>query len=70
MTCVCVFTCPYVLALLFLTYSIGFSDPYVYIVLMPERRFKTKPVKTNYKSKDLNPTYYKEFDMYVCLYGG
>ncbi|XP_065899176.1 BAI1-associated protein 3-like isoform X2 [Dysidea avara] len=43
----------------------GYSDPYVYIALMPERRFKTKPVKTDYKSKDLNPTYYKEFNMKI-----
>ena len=32
---------------------------------MPERRFQIKPVETDHKSKDLNPTYYKEFDMYV-----
>ena len=51
-------------------YSIGFSDPYVCVALMPERRFKTKPVKTDYKGKDLNPTYYKEFNMYVNLYVG
>jgi len=50
---------------MYLLNSTGFSDPYVSIVLMPERRFKTKPVKTDYKSKDLNPTYYKEFNMYV-----
>ena len=55
--------------MLFLMYSTGYSDPYVYIALMPERRFKTKPVKTDYKSKDLNPTYYKEFNMYVCSSG-
>jgi len=45
--------------------SKGYSDPYVDIVLMPERRFKIKSVKTDFKSKDLNPTYYKEFKMYV-----
>ncbi|XP_065899174.1 BAI1-associated protein 3-like [Dysidea avara] len=43
----------------------GFSDPYVCVALMPERRFKTKPVKTDYKGKDLNPTYYKEFNMKI-----
>ena len=32
---------------------------------MPEKRFKIKPVKTDFKSKDLNPTYYKDFKMYV-----
>jgi len=49
----------------FVIYPIGFSDPYVYIVLMPERRFKVKAAKTDYKSKNLNPSYYKEFNMYV-----
>ena len=44
---------------------IGTSDPYVDIVLMPERRFKIKSVKTDFKHKDLNPTYYKDFKMYV-----
>jgi len=37
----------------------------VQIVLMPEVRFQIKPVETDHKSKDLNPTYYKEFNMYV-----
>jgi len=44
---------------------VGLSDPYVQIVLMPERRFQIKPVETDHKSKDLNPSYYKEFNMYV-----
>ena len=68
MTCVCLYVHICIampLALLFLIRSVGFSDPYVYIILMPERRFKIKPVKTDYKSKELNPTYYKEFNMYV-----
>ena len=41
----------------------GKSDPYVEILLMPEERFKIKPVKTDYKSKELNPFYAKEFEM-------
>ncbi|XP_065899172.1 protein unc-13 homolog D-like [Dysidea avara] len=45
--------------------SNGFSDPYVYIALMPQRRFKTKPVKTDYMKKTLNPTYYKEFNIKI-----
>ncbi|XP_065899170.1 BAI1-associated protein 3-like isoform X2 [Dysidea avara] len=45
--------------------SNGYSDPFVDIVLMPERRFKIKSVKTDFKSKDLNPTYYKEFKIKV-----
>ena len=44
---------------------VGYSDPYVDIMLMPERRFKIKSMKTDFKSKDVNPTYYKEFKMYV-----
>jgi len=51
-----------------LLHTTGFSDPYVQILLMPERRFKIKAVKTDYKNKDLNPTYYKEFKMYVRMY--
>ena len=34
-------------------------------MLMPEKRFEIKAVETDYKSKDLNPTYYKDFKMYV-----
>ena len=43
----------------------GLSDPFVEVQLMPEERFKIKPVKTAYKSKELNPFYAKEFEMYV-----
>ena len=45
----------------------GLSDPYVEIQLMPGERFKIKPVKTDYKSKELNPFYAKEFEMYVYI---
>ena len=48
-----------------ISHHTGSSDPYVQIVLMPERRFKIKAVKTDHKHKELNPTYYKEFKMYV-----
>ena len=34
---------------------------------MPEERFKIKPVKTEYKSKELNPFYAKDFKMYVYV---
>lgn len=44
---------------------IGLSDPLVEIVLMPEKRFKIKALKTDFKTKDLNPSYYKDFKMYV-----
>ena len=44
---------------------LGYSDPLVEIVLMPERRFKIRPVKTDFKSKDLNPFYGKDFKMYA-----
>ena len=54
--------------MLYLLFTTGFSDPYVQILLMPERRFKIKAVKTDYKNKDLNPTYYKEFKMYVRVF--
>ena len=34
---------------------------------MPVERIKIKPVKTDYKSKELNPFYAKEFEMYVYI---
>ena len=46
---------------------VGLSDPYVEIVMMPERRFKIKALKTDFKSKDVCPTYYKDFKMYVHI---
>ena len=51
-----------------LLHTTGFSDPYVQLLLMPERKLKIKAVKTDYKNKELNPTYYKEFKMYVLIY--
>lgn len=45
----------------------GFSDPYVEILLMPEERFKIKPVKTDYKKKELNPFFAKDFKVYVFM---
>lgn len=44
---------------------VGSIDPLVEIVMMPERRFKLKPVKTDFKSKNANPFYGKDFKMYV-----
>ena len=44
---------------------VGSVDPLIEIVLMPERRFKIKAVKTDFKSKEANPFYGKDFKMYV-----
>ena len=52
--------------LLFILY-VGSIDPLVEIVLMPERRFKIKAVKTDFKSKEANPFYGKDFKMYVLF---
>ena len=46
----------------------GLSDPFVEILLIPEERFKIKAVKTEYKSKELNPFYAKDFKMYVAIH--
>ena len=46
-----------------LVYYTGPCSPFVSLLLMPQRRFHIGAVKTEHKTKDSNPEYYKEFNM-------
>ena len=48
---------------LWYTFILGASDPYVEVVLMPEDKIKIKAVKTKTIKANVNPYYGKEFKM-------